>query len=101
MSKFTFEWDKEKRLATIAKHKIDFIDAIEIFGGKVLILPGKSEIESRQLAVAPLGEKMIAVVFTMRGEIVRIITARAARKNEREQYQNLYPRTDQGNEGSN
>ncbi|MGL4320973.1 MAG: BrnT family toxin [Paracoccaceae bacterium] len=99
MSKLEFEWDKEKRLATIAKHNIDFIDAIEVFGGKVVILPAKSEIESRQVAVAPLGEKMIAVVFTVRGEIVRIITARAARKNEREQYQNLYPRTDQSDEG--
>ncbi len=101
MSKLEFEWDEGKRNSTIEKHKIDFIDAVEIFGGTVLILPGISEIESRQMAIAPLGKKMIAVVFTVRGEIVRIITARTARKNEREQYERLYPRTDQGNEGSN
>ena len=94
-----FEWDDEKRLATIAKHRIDFLDAIEIFGGKVLILSGRSEIESRQRAVAPLNGKMICVVFTMRDEITRIITARVARKNEREQYQALYAGRNQGDEG--
>jgi uncharacterized protein len=96
-----FTWDERKRKSTLEKHKIDFIDAIEIFGGKVLILPGKSDVESRQIAVAPLGGKMIAVVFTVRGDNTRIITARVARKNERESYQNLYPGADQGDEGPN
>jgi uncharacterized protein len=75
-----FLWDERKRESTLEKHKIDFIDAIEIFGGKVLILPGKSEVESRQIAVAPSGGKMIAVIFTVRGNDTRIITARIAQK---------------------
>ncbi len=28
-----FEWDKNKRLANIHKHGVDFIDAEEIFSG--------------------------------------------------------------------
>jgi uncharacterized protein len=96
-----FEWDEKKRLATIAKHKIDFYDAVEIFGGPVLYLPGRSEVGVRQSAVAPLGPKMICVVFTKRGDKIRIITARIARRSERERYQNLFPRTDQGDEGPN
>ena len=86
-----FEWDETKRLATLAKHKIDFLDAVEIFGGNFLLLPARSEIEARQKAVAPLGAKMICVVFTVRDGKTRIITARVARKNEREKYQVLYP----------
>ena len=95
-----FEWDEKKRLATFAKHKIDFLDAIEIFGGPVLILLGRSEIESRQRAVAPWNGAIICVVFTMRDEVTRIITARVARQNEREQYQALYAGRNPGDEGS-
>ena len=86
-----FEWNETKRLATLAKHEIDFLDAVEIFGGNYLLLPARSEIEARQKAVAPLGPKMICVVFTIRDGKTRIITARVARKNEREKYQDLYP----------
>ena len=88
-----FEWDERKRRVTIEKHKIDFLDAIEIFGGPVLVLAAKSEIEARKRVVAPLGEKVICVVFTIRGDAIRIITARVARRNEREAYQDLYPGT--------
>lgn len=94
-----FQWDDKKRLIVLSKHEIDFVDAVEIFGGKVLLLPARSEIEARQKAIAPLGQKIICVVFTLRDDKIRIITARVARKNEREKYQELYPGTDQGNEG--
>ena len=94
-----FEFDEQKRQLSLAKHEIDFLDAAEIFGGKILLLPARSEIEARQKAIAPLGQKMICVVFTLRDDKIRIITARAARKNEREKYQELYPGTDQGDEG--
>ena len=50
-----FEFDEQKRLAVLSKHEIDFIDAVEIFGGRVLFLPARSEIEARQKAIAPLG----------------------------------------------
>lgn len=94
-----FEFDEKKRKAVLSKHEIDFVDAIEIFGGKVLLLPARSEIEARQMAIAPLGPKMICVVFTLRDDKIRIITARVARKNEREKYQELYPGTNQSDEG--
>lgn len=94
-----FQWDEQKRLATLSKHEIDFLDAVEIFGGKVLLLAARSEIEARQKAIAPLGPKMICVVFTLRDDKIRIITARVARKYEREKYQELFPGTDQGDEG--
>ena len=86
-----FEWDEQKRLATLSKHEIDFVDVVEIFGGKILLLPARSEIEARQKAIAPLGLKLICVVFTLRDDKIRIITARVARQNERERYQKLYP----------
>lgn len=81
-----FEWDENKRHLTLAKHKIDFVDAAEVFSGPYLKLIGKSEIEQRFIAVGHVKGNFIAVVFTERGEVIRIITARRARENEREAY---------------
>ncbi|WP_354554632.1 BrnT family toxin [Rhizobium aquaticum] len=46
--------------------------------------------EARTLAICPETHRLIAVVYTMRGEVCRIISARAARKNEQEQYRQLH-----------
>ena len=94
-----FSWDEKKRQATIDKHGIDFIDAISVFDFEHLILDARSDLEPRKIAIGQLNDQMIAVVFTMRGETCRIITARKARKDEREQYQDLYGRRNSPHEG--
>jgi uncharacterized DUF497 family protein len=94
-----FQWDEVKRAIALKTHGIDFIDAAEIFFAPHLILPGRSEIEERKRAIAPLGSRMICVVFTVRGDNIRIITARVARKNERQKYQELLSRRNPGDEG--
>ncbi|WP_306044407.1 BrnT family toxin [Nioella sp. MMSF_3534] len=81
-----FEWDENKRQLTLQKHGIDFIDAAEILEGEYLSLPARSEIEQRQIAIGYLNGIPIAVVFTIREDAIRIITARRARRNEREAY---------------
>jgi uncharacterized DUF497 family protein len=81
-----FEWDEDKRHNTLRKHGIDFIDAAEIFAGEHLCVSARSEIEQRQIAVGYLNGIPIAVVFTIRDDAIRIITARRARRNEREAY---------------
>lgn len=96
-----FEWDDAKRRTTIEKHKIDFVDAAEILNGRHVILPARSEIERRQIAVGELNGKFITVVFTMRGDVCRIITARSARPDERLEYQALYPGSDPADEERN
>ena len=81
-----YEWDEAKRLATLEKHGIDFVDAVEIFSGTYPELQGSSEIEERRIAVGPLEGVFIAVVFTPRDDNIRVITARVARQNERKKY---------------
>ena len=85
-----FEYDEAKRLLTIARRKIDFLDMVEIFQSPHLVLQARSEIEERKIAVGRLRGSYFAVVFTMRGETIRIITARKARRDERERYQDLF-----------
>ena len=94
-----FEWNEGKRQATLVKHGIDFIDAVEIFGSEHLLLTARSETENRQIAVGNIGGITIAVVFTMRGAVTRLITARRARRNEREAYEAQVVGRDPPNEG--
>jgi uncharacterized DUF497 family protein len=86
-----FDWDAEKRRSNAQKHGIDFIDAARCLKeGPRLDLESNRGGEFRTLAICPMNAKLIAVVFTMRGEICRIISARAARDDEQRKYRQLY-----------
>lgn len=89
-----FEWDDKKRLIALKKHDIDFLDAVEIFETDYLCLSGRSDVEIREIAVGCLDGSYLAVVFTMRGDTVRIITVRKARRDEREAYDAYVARRD-------
>ena len=78
-----FEWDENKNQSNQQKHGIGFEHAREAFEDEDAILyPGKTKSgESRFLIVGKvLGKFIIAVVFTMRAAIYRIISARQAKK---------------------
>ncbi|MGR3316668.1 BrnT family toxin [Roseovarius indicus] len=92
-----FEWDEDKRKLTLEKHGLDFLDAAEVFAEDHLVLRARSEIEQRLIAIGPINGMFIAVVFTMRGDTIRIITARRARRNEREAYDAHVARRDAEN----
>jgi uncharacterized protein len=87
-----FEWSEEKRLENLRKHGIDFVDAKEIWHGEVLEVPSAQQEhgEERYLAYGVLDGRIIAVVFTWRGEARRLISARRARSNERQDYQDIF-----------
>lgn len=83
-----FEWDEVKRLANIARHGLDFVRAKEIWEGPVLEIPSSQAHhgEERVIALGRVESRLIAVVFTWRHERRRIISARIARKDEKEIY---------------
>ena len=93
-----FEWDEDKRKLTLEKHGLDFLDAAEVFAEDHLVLRARSEIEQRRIAIGPINGMFIAVVFTIRGDTIRIITGRRARRNEREAYDAHVARRDAENE---
>lgn len=86
-----FDWDEAKRRSNVQKHGIDFIDAARsLKTGPRLDMESNRGTEFRTLAICPMSLKLIAVVFTMRGEICRIISARAARDDEQRKYRQIY-----------
>ena len=83
-----FEWNDGKNRRNLAKHGIDFDDAREVFYGPVIVRQSDRENEKRWVAIGSLEGKLIAVVFTRRVDVIRIVSARRARKNEERAYRN-------------
>jgi uncharacterized DUF497 family protein len=86
-----FEWDPAKNAANLRKHGIDFPAAARVIDGPVITRRSAREGEERWLAIGDLDGREIAVAYTMRGAVCRIISARRARKYEREEYRARYP----------
>lgn len=85
-----FEWDEAKRLAVLEKHGIDFWRATAIWDVNHVIFDARHQGERRQMAVGFLDGWWIAVIFTWRGERLRLVTARRARENEKRAYRSVY-----------
>jgi uncharacterized DUF497 family protein len=82
----TVEWNEEKAANNRRKHGIDFDEAIEVFYGTSLLRRSDRHEEERWIAIGETEARVIAVVFTWRGDTLRIISARRARKNEERAY---------------
>jgi uncharacterized DUF497 family protein len=63
------EWDENKREATLAERGLDFADCAEVFAGPRLIKDDtrKNYGERRQIMLGLLQGRIVAVVFTQRG----------------------------------
>lgn len=81
-----FEWDEAKRQANIQEHGIDFEDAAGIFSRPYLRIRSDRNDEVRFVAIGCIRDVEIAVVYTVRAGACRMISARRARTNEREDY---------------
>jgi uncharacterized DUF497 family protein len=87
----SLEWDEAKRLSNIAKHYLDFSDAIYVYRSPYLCL--KTRVvggEARQLAIGMLDDIHVAVVYTLRGSALRVISMRKARYDERRYYDEVF-----------
>ena len=84
-----FEWNEDKRLRNVEKHGIDFVRAKEIWNGCVVEAPSPQDHgEERFIAIGQVNGVTVTIVYTWRGENRRLISARKARKNEQENYEN-------------
>jgi uncharacterized protein len=81
-----FEWDETKRQMNLAKHLIDFADAVKVFEGPVFEKVQRRHNENRVLAVGLLEDIEVVVIYVVRGKYRRIISVRRANRNERQDY---------------
>lgn len=86
-----FEWDSEKEKININKHGLDFSTAARVFmdENRLEIFDElHSDLEERYITIGMIDNiaYIVVVVYTERGEAIRIISARKATKNERRMY---------------
>jgi uncharacterized DUF497 family protein len=87
-----FEWDEDKRLANIDKHGIDFARATLLFDGRDKIESSSTYlVEERSQTTGIVDERFMTVIWTKRGETIRIISARRSRDGEKRKYYENYP----------
>ena len=85
-----YEWDQAKNRANLAKHGVDFADAVAVFEDDLALsrpdLESRGEHRSITLGLDSFG-RLLVVVFTDRASNIRIISARLATKLERKFYE--------------
>ncbi len=83
-----FEFDENKSQSNQEKHGIDFVEAQALWEDEDrLEVPAKTSEEPRLVIIGTIGLKVWAAVVTYRGENIRIISVRRARKREVELYE--------------
>jgi hypothetical protein len=82
-------WDETKRAANMAVHGIDFTAAYRFEWDTARIDPDmrRDYGEQRFVALGRIGLRVHVLVFTPRGEVVRVISLRKANRREIRHYE--------------
>jgi len=89
MDSYKFEWDEAKNLSNINKHKLDFDFASKIFTDNHRIEWEDESLDYGEIRFITIGKvfsSVLTVVYTLRGDSFRIISACPSKKYEREIY---------------
>ncbi len=89
-----YEWDEQKAAQNIAKHGVPFDYAARVF-----LDPHRLDTEDerrdyseqRRLTLGTIEGRLYAVAYTMRGKIIRLISARKANEREQRKYHETLP----------
>jgi uncharacterized protein len=85
-----FEWDPAKCRSNVAKHGVDFADAVAVFEDPLALTRPDSDARGESRLVL-LGvdafARHLVVVFAERGDNIRLISARMASPKERKSYE--------------
>lgn len=88
---FRFEWDEVKAVANLQKHGVGFDEAQTVFNDPVAITVFDQSHSGDEDRFVDIGHsshgRVVVVIYTERGERVRIISARLATSSEQQQYE--------------
>lgn len=84
-----YQWDPNKARINERKHGIKFADAVAVFeDDRAITIPDDYPDEERFVTIGRDALwRIVVVVYTWRGDDIRIISARKATRREREQYE--------------
>ncbi len=83
-----FEWDKTKAAKNLAKHGIEFAQALAVFSDPhhLTVDDSRHTAENRQNTTGCIDGAVFIVCHTNRAGVTRIISARHASRQERKKY---------------
>ncbi len=86
-----FEWDEEKAILNSEKHGVNFEDAVTVFDdlNAIVIYDDEHSDDEDRYVILGLSKNatLLVVVHTYREPAIRLISARAAEKRERQEYE--------------
>jgi uncharacterized protein len=84
-----YEWDPGKARANLAKHGVSFDSVADFDWSRAIeIEDGRFDYgEARTLAIGPIKSRLFVLIYTARGESVRVISLRRATPRERRDYE--------------
>jgi len=84
-----FEWDDAKAATNLAKHGVPFDCATRVFLDDAVVnfdASRETDGEARRKAVGRIDGRVFTMVYALRGDAIRIISARRADATERKTY---------------
>ncbi len=84
-----YQWDPNKAKSNLKKHGVRFGDAVSVFEDEnAITIEDEHESENRFITIGrDILLRILVVVYTFRGHIIRIISARKATARERKIYE--------------
>ncbi|HEY9692241.1 MAG TPA: BrnT family toxin [Oculatellaceae cyanobacterium] len=84
-----YQWNEDKAATNLRKHGIDFADAVSVFSDDLAItIPDERFDEERFITIGiDAFGRVLVVVYTLRGDEIRLISARKATRLEQQQYE--------------
>src|SRR5260370_34991895 len=91
MDGIAFEWDPKKETTNRRKHKVGFTEAIVVFSGPISLTipdPDQTSGEERWVIIGiSSSQRPLVVIHTIKSDKIRLISARAATRHERRNYE--------------
>jgi uncharacterized protein len=86
----TYQWDPNKASLNLQKHGIDFADAVSVLeDDRAITIEDQRHDEERFITIGmDAMARILLVVYTWRGNQIRLISARRADRIETQQYLN-------------
>jgi uncharacterized DUF497 family protein len=86
-----FQWDTQKAASNERKHRVTFAEAVTVFRDPLAFIfddEEHSEDEHREIIIGhSIRNRILIIAFTERNDVIRIISARKADREEREDYE--------------
>ena len=84
-----YQWDEHKARSNLQKHGIDFVDAVSVFEDEMAITIEDDYPEGERFVTIGMNAvgQILVVVYTYRGNIIRLISARRATSYECRHYE--------------